>query len=457
MVDKQDELLSLAERVVAIGSKSVDQIEVVVQDTFNVNADVALGQMKTASKTQETGVAVRCISDQRLGCAFTNCLDKASLEKTVKQAMSASKSGTSDAKWKDLPKKTRYNSVSDVWDDSILEKEPGEFIDLLADMTHRALTQKKDIIVGQAGIGASYGWSAYANSNGISIADRGTMAFVYLGVVAPTSTGGMTPAIFESDLSRSFSLDIDQVMERVIQYVQLAKEPAKGETGLGTVIILGNALGELLYYSFYPSISGESIVRKKSVLAQCQGDKIASEKFSLLDDGVKPGAFRTSLFDGEGNPRQTTTIIENGKLNSFLWDNYWANCHGEKSTGNAHRNIRTGVVNIQPTTIAVPEGKGSLDDLISDVASGYLIKGFQGAHSSNQDTGDFSVVANPCFRIENGRLVGCINGLMLVGNAFKLIQNVDRVSSDTREFFLENTAFYGPSIRFTDVQVVTNK
>lgn len=456
MVDKQDELLALAEWVVALGSKSVDQIEVVVQDTFSVNADVALGQMKTASKTQETGAAVRCITDRRLGCAFTNRLDQASLKKTVKQAMSASRSGTSDAKWRDLPMKTGYGSVCDVWDDAILEKEPGEFIDLLADMTHRTLAQKKGIIVGQAGIGASYGWNAYANSNGIGIADRGTMAFVYLGVVAPTSTGGMTPSIFESDVSRNFSLDIDQVMERAIQYVQLAKEPAKGETGSGTVIILGNALGELLYYSFYPSISGESVVREKSVLAQCQGDKVASEKFSLLDDGIKPGAFRTSLFDGEGIQRQTTPIIKDGKLNSFLWDNYWANCYGEKSTGNAHRNIRTGVVDIQPTTIAVPEGKGSLDDLTNDVASGYLIKGFQGAHSSNQDTGDFSVVANPCFRIENGQLVGCINGLMLAGNAFKLIQNVDRVGGDTREFFLENTAFYGPSIRFPDVQVVTN-
>jgi PmbA protein len=457
MVDRQDELLALTERIVSFGSKETDQIEVLAQDTYNINANVALGQLKTASKAQEAGVAIRCIIDQKLGCAFTNRLDEATLKRTLKQASRAAKSGPSDKKWKNLPIINRYSIVHDVWDDSILEKEPGFFIDILADMTKNTLSQDKDIIVGQAGIGASYGWNSYANSNGVSVADRGTMAFIYLGVVAPTSAGGMTPSIFESEVSRKFDLNIDQVMGRAVKYVQLAKKPAKGETGSGNVIILGNALGELLYYSFYPSISGENVVREKSVVASSQGDQIASENFSLIDDGIKTGAFRTALFDDEGVPRQTTPIIDKGKLESFLWDNYWANRKGEKSTGNAHRNLRTGLVSIQPTTIAVPKGKGSLNDLISEIVSGYLIKGFQGAHSSNQDTGDFSVVANPCFRIENGQLTGCVHGLMLAGNAFKLIKQVNRVGDDTREFFLANTAFYGPSIHFTNTQVIAKQ
>jgi PmbA protein len=449
--------LVLAEEIVASGSGEVDQIEVLTQDTYNINADVALGQLKTAAKTQEAGAAIRCIIGQRLGCAFTNRLDKRSLKKTVTQAIKAAKGSTEDEEWKNLPTETQYGRVHDVWDDAIPEKEPGIFIELLADMTKRTMAQNQDAIVGQAGIGASYGWSAYANSNGIAVSDRGTMAFVYLGVVAPTPSGSMTPAIFESDLSRCFKLDIDRVIERAGRYLQLARKPARGETGPGNVTVMGNALGELLYYAFYPSISGENVVRAKSVLASQEGERVASEDFSLIDDGIKPGAFRTALFDDEGVPRRTTPIIEQGTLKSFLWNSYWANRANRESTGNAHRNLRTGVVSIQPTTISVPKGESSFDELISDVTSGYLVKGFQGAHSSNQDTCDYSVVANPCFRIEKGQLTGCVHGLMLAGNALNLIKQVHRVGDDIHEYFLENSAFHGPSIQFTDTQVIAKQ
>lgn len=454
MNDQRNELLFVAEQIVAFGSKQVDQIEVLIQHTFNIGANVALGQMKTARKTQEAGAAIRCVVGKRLGCAFTNRLDQATLEETVKQAISAAKTSAIDETWSNLPMKTVYGKVRDEWDDSILEREPRVFIDLLTDVTQKVIARSKDIIVGQAGVGVVYGWSAYANSNGVSISDRGTRASVYLGVVAPTPTGGMTPSIFESEVSRNYALDTDGMVNRAVHYVQIAKKPAKGETGSGSVIMIGNALGSLLYYSFFPSIRGENVVRGKSMLASRRGDQIASKSLSIIDDGLQPGAFRTSLFDDEGVARQTTPIIEKGKLGTFLWDNYWANRNGVQSTGNAQRNLRTGVVEIQPSTIVVPSGEGSLEDLIGDVDSGYLIKGFQGAHSSNQDTGDFSVVGNPCFRIENGQLTGCVQDLMLAGNAFQLIKKVDSIGEDVREFFLPNTAFCGPSIWFTDLQVV---
>ena len=454
MNDRRNELLTLAERIVTLGAKQADQIEVFVQDTKETNAEVALGQMKTAVNIQEAGAAIRCVVGKRLGCAFTNRVDTSVLEKTLYQAIAAAKTSTPDETWSNLPTKANYGKASKVWDDSTSEKTPSFFVDMLADMTQKVTDQSKDIIVGQAGIGGIYGWSAYANSNGVGVADRSTRAYVYVGIVAPTPAGGMTPTIVEFDLSRSCDLDIDGVVTRAIQYIELARKPAKGATGSETVVMIGNALGNLLYFSFFPSIRGENVVRKKSVLASRRGEKIASENLSIIDDGLQPGAFRTSLFDDEGIPRQTTPIIEKGELRSFLWNNYWANRYGGQSTGNAQRNLRTGVVGIQPSTIVVPAGEGSLEDLIGDVDSGYLIKGLQGAHSSNQDTGDFSVVGNPCFRIENGQLTGCVPGLMLAGNAFQLIQNVERIGEDNREFFIPNSSFYSPSVRFTNLQII---
>jgi PmbA protein len=91
---------------------------------------------------------------------------------------------------------------------------------------------------------------------------------------------------------------------------------------------------------------------------------------------------------------------------------------------------------------------------MGEVKSGYLIKGAQGAHSSNRETGDFSIVGNPAFRIEDGELTGCVHGLMIAGNVFDLIQKVDQIGSDVRNYLARGSSIIGPSIRFTDLQVV---
>ena len=452
VVDRRDELLELAERAVAFGSKLADQIEVLVQDDYEISCVVQLGQMNKAAKVQEAGASVRCVVNQRVGSAFTNRLDRSSLERAVERAVASAKASTRDEEWPGLPTKKPYGSLEGNWDSDIPSREVGEFVDFTAEMSRKAAERGEGIIVGEAGTGIIYGWVAYANSNGLSAADRGTAAYTYLALVAPSPTG-MTPMVFDFDVKRCYDLDMDRVVEGAVRDVLLAKKPARGETGTSTVILTAYAMKELSTFTLVPALKGENVVRGKSVLANRRGERIASKGFSLTDDGLLPGAMNSSLFDGEGVPHQKTPLIVNGRLESFLWDTYWSGRQGEASTGNASRDLRTGVITIQATNLVIPPGGESLEDLIAGVESGYLIKAFQGAHSSNQETGDFSVVGNPAFRIQDGKLTGCCHGLMMAGNIFDLIQHFDRAANDVRDYM----GIVAPSVLFTDVQVVAKE
>jgi PmbA protein len=457
MKDQRNELLALADQAVAFGAKQVSQIEVLVENQYSVSSEVNLGEMNKAVKLQEGGAAVRCVVDHRIGSGFTNRLDRTLLEKAVKQAIAAAKASTPDPTMGELPVKARYSEVRDVWDDAIPEKNPGEFVDLTAELNRKIAGHGSDIIVGEAATGVVYGWHAFANCNGVSVADRGTLSFAYAALVATTPTG-VTPTVVDVDVKRHFDPDIDGVVRRSVKDVQLAKQPAKGKTAPSTVIIDAHSLAELSFFTLLPAVRGENVVRGRSVLAKRRGDKIAADILSIVDDGIRPGGYGTSLFDDEGVPRQTTSIIEKGRLRSFLWDCYWSHQAKAKSTGNATRDLRSGVVSIQPSNLVIQPGKKSLENLISEVKSGYLIKGLQGAHSSNQDTGDFSVVGNPAFRIENGQLTGCVHGLMMAGNILELLQHADQVGNDTREYLVwAASSVIGPSTRFSDVQVVAKE
>ncbi len=455
MKDKAQTLLSLAEKAIEFGSTKVDQIEILLQDNYEISCEVALGQINKAIKSQDAGASIRVVAKQKLGSAYTNRLNKDTIIESVKRAIAAANASTPDETWKDFAPKAKYAKLTGTWDSSIPEKDPSVFVKLSTQMTKDIMKKDSSIIIGEAGTGGFFGWTAYANSNGISVTDRGTGVYGYAVLVAPTDSG-MTPAVWSIDVNRSFHLDMDYIVNNTVNDVLLAKKHVKGETGSGTIIFDASALGSLLSYALMPAIKGENVVRGKSKLADKKDDIISSKALSFTDDGRYKDGYATGLFDGEGVPLQKTAIIEKGKLRSFLWNNYWANRHGESSTGNASRNLRTGVVETAPTNMVVPGGKTPLEDMLSDVKSGYLIKGLQGAHSTNQETGDYSVVGNPAFRIIDGELTGAVHGLMLAGNGFELIKKVEVVGSDIRSYLVgAGGSLIAPSIQFGDIQVVS--
>jgi PmbA protein len=200
-------------------------------------------------------------------------------------------------------------------------------------------------------------------------------------------------------------------------------------------------------------VRGDNVARGKSMIADKIGDEIASSIFTLVDDGLYPTSPATSIADDEGVPRQRTPIIENGVLRSFLWDTYWANKMELKSTGNAKRNMRQGLVEIDSTTLVIEPGTREIEDIINEIDFGYYIQSVQGAHSSNPESGDFSVVGNPAILIENGKMVGGIDGLMISGNIFDLLKNVVEIAKTAIPLF----SWIGPEIVVKDMDVVAKE
>jgi PmbA protein len=57
----------------------------------------------------------------------------------------------------------------------------------------------------------------------------------------------------------------------------------------------------------------------------------------------------------------------------------------------------------------------------------------QGAHSSNPVSGEFSVVATPAWKIKKGEIAHCSRGVMLAGNIFEVLKNVNVVANNDRK------------------------
>jgi PmbA protein len=168
-------------------------------------------------------------------------------------------------------------------------------------------------------------------------------------------------------------------------------------------------------------------VRGTSFLADRLGERVASARVTVLDDGRLPGGLGSAPFDGEGQPTRRTVVLEQGRLASWLLDGYGARRLGLATTGNAARSPGAAPA-AAPTNLWIEPGRGSEADLVADTPRGLLVTGLFG-HGFNPVTGDFSRGAHG-FWIEAGRLSHPVEEVTVAGNLGEMLEQVDAVGGE---------------------------
>ena len=114
----------------------------------------------------------------------------------------------------------------------------------------------------------------------------------------------------------------------------------------------------------------------------------------LADDGLDPEGLESSPFDGEGVPRRRTSLIEGGRLRSYLYDTYTARRDGTSSTGNAARGSYRSPPSVATSNLVVAPA-ATTSTAAGAAGDGVYVTDVAGLHSGvNPVTGVFSVGAS---------------------------------------------------------------
>jgi len=175
------------------------------------------------------------------------------------------------------------------------------------------------------------------------------------------------------------------------------------------------------------SVNGYAAYRETSFLAGRLGESVASELVTVVDDGRLPGGLGSRPFDGEGLATRRTTVLERGRLRSWLLDSYAARKLGLASTGNAARGAGSGP-SAAPTNLWLEPGDVAPERIVGECARGFLVTSLFG-HGFNPVTGDFSRGAAGMW-IEGGEPVHAVEEVTIAGNLGDMLASVDAVGSD---------------------------
>jgi len=434
VVLKQEEMLSSAEDVVSFALKrGADEVEAFAYQGLTTNVNIERGQIARSSRIIDRGLGVRVIVNKAVGFSYTNILEsKAAIEEVVLKALSSAKASKPDKDWQGLPAKKSFAPVENTYDSKIVELRSEDLVKIASMMLQAAGKTSKRVFPIEGGAGASLLSQAIANSNGIASFDQGTIIECSLATIGHGG-GEVTPECFEFNAGRSYNVDPEWVGKEAARLAVSALKAKKTETKSTNVIFTQFALQQLLYYTLINAVKADYVQRNQSAFKDKIGEKVASEIVTIFDDGLLRGGLRSWKFDGEGVPQQKTLVMEKGILRNFIYDNYTAKKEGKESTGNATRAGYLSTPNIEATNFHLVAGNISPEELIGEVNEGLLVYYLQGAHSSNPASGEFSVVATPAWKIQNGEIAYATKGAMLAGNIFQVLKGISALANNERK------------------------
>jgi PmbA protein len=185
---------------------------------------------------------------------------------------------------------------------------------------------------------------------------------------------------------------------------------------------------------------------KTTLLAGKEGEVVASEKFTLVDDPFHPDKFGHCPFDGEGVATYAKNVVEKGVLKTLLYNRMYAKLMGKETTGNA-RDAKT----IAPTGLYLAPGAYAEEALLERLGNGIYITSLNGLHAgANTQSGDFSLQATG-FLVEDGKKTRPVKNFTIADNFFQLLRKVDALGDKVK--FSLTSSVGAPEVLFTDVSV----
>lgn len=407
-----------------------EECEIYYADSENLSLNIYEGEVEKYKLTNAFGLSFRGKINGKMGYSYTEILDEDAIKTLVNNAKGAALAIENDDIQFIYEGDKEYKEIN-AYKKELDNVKPDELISLALEM-EKECKKQCDKVVNFQGCGIGYGKSTYGiiNSKGLNLKNERNSLTAYV-----------VPIV--EDNNQKYD-GMGYVLAKTVQDIKpmdLAKqglEEAIAKIGAKSIpsgkykIIINNEAMVSLLGTFSGIFNAEQAQKGLSLLKGKEGEVIASDIFTLIDDPHLEDGLGTTSFDDEGVATYTKEIVTNGKLNTLLYNLKTAHKAGVKSTGNGFKGSYASTVGVSETNFYIKPGQKSFEELCKEVKEGLIITEFAGLHSgASSVTGDFSLAAKG-FMIENGKKSFPVEQITVAGNFFTLLKDIEDVGSDLK-------------------------
>jgi PmbA protein len=431
--------------------KGLRACEVYYESGSSFSASVFKGEVVDYSVSDAGGLGFRALVDGKMGYASTQALDDEAIEMLTDAARTnAELIGSADKQFM-FGGGAAYEKL-DLYSPAVGAVTAAEKLSLARRMEEKALKADSRIEqVEDCGVFSESRRVAIVNTMGLDASYESNIMGGYLSPVAKEN--GEVSNAFKLFLTADpAEVDVDGMIAEAVSEAIDGLKWEKAASGTCPVILRWDAMTSILY-TFSGVFSADSAQKGMSLLKGREGEMIAADCVSIIDDPHMAEGAASRPFDGEGVPTYKKEVVKAGVLTTLLHNMMTAHKQGVATTGNASRASYSSPVGVSPSNFYIAPGEKDLNSLMKEMGEGLLITSLQGLHAgANAISGDFSLSARGYF-VKDGARAGAVRQITVAGNFFQLLKDIAAVGSDLKFGSAYASGFACPSVLVRQLSV----
>jgi PmbA protein len=425
--------LTIAKRTLDRGRRLGADLEVYFEAGSTTSVKVYAGEVESLAVAEPRGLGVRAVRNGQVGYAFTADLSDSGLDAVLAGAV-ANVAATDPDPFSALPGPASgpYPSIPGLWRPGVGRMGLEQKIELALAAESSALACPEVTTVE----GSSYSdeESRIAVCSTLGVEAEAEHSFCFVWTEAHAGQGGDRQSGLGYSAGRDpAELDAHAAGTEAGEKAAALLGAKPCATGSYTVVFAREVMAALLSY-LAQGLSADAVQKGRSLFAGKLGETLGASLITIVDDGLAPGGMATNPFDGEGVPRQRTTLFDSGVLTAYLHSSYTARRagNGTVSTGNAERGSYRSGPRVAASNLVLAPGTGGLPELLARVDTGLYVETAAGLHSGvNPISGEISVGATGRL-IENGDLGAPVREVTIATDFLALLGSIADVGGDVR-------------------------
>jgi TldD protein len=412
-------------------SQGGDFADVYVENRISRSISMEESRFKSAEYGVSRGAGVRVISGDRTGYAYTEELTEEALLRAAEVASYIARGTPGVPQVAIGHEPSRHPSFISVGLplEAIADRRR---LEVMQRANQAALDYDSRIAMASITYNDELRGRVIATSEGTYLADELPMFFF---IVETLGVEGEQRHMGRERLSRRSGFEIfDEVLPEEVA-LNCARESIAmleardAPAGRMDVVMQNGWGGVLVHEAVGHPLEADNIARGIGAFTGKVGQQVASDVFTMVDDGTLPNRRGTIDFDDEGTPARRNVLIENGVLLGYMTDILSARQLDLPRTGNGRRESFRFFPIPRMTNTFIAEGDAEPADIVRSTPSGLYVQSLSGG-SVNSITGEFNFTCREAYLIENGRKTTPVKGATLVGNCMDVVSNIDAVGHD---------------------------
>lgn len=434
--------------IAAAKAAGLTEYELYYEGSEDTSVGVFQHEINQFSSSVSGGVCFRCVVNGKMGYASTEDMDPAKAAALVERAMNnAAVLEAEEAVFLCAGGKT-YEKL-DITPYALPTTE--EMISTALSAQEKLYAADSKVVDGcESEVLRQTFRVAICNSKGLDLSYENALSGLVSAAVV--SDGKEMTNDYQIELGKLDTIDVDAVVKKAAEKAVGKLGGDVAPTAVCPVVFAPEAMKSLLA-AFSSVFSSEAAQKGLSRLGDKEGQVIASPAVTLVDDPFHPQSPVPINFDGEGCPTHTKKVIENGKLNTLLYNLKTAAVAGKETTGNGSKSGYASAVGIRPFTFYLAPGSLTEEELLKKAGKGVYINSLGGLHAgANAVSGDFSL-QSAGFLIEDGKKTIPVKSFTVAGNFYDLLKKITDVASELEVKATGMTAFASPAVLVSELSI----